>query len=346
MDEWQSQTLKTLPELQVSSYFHRRRGTRFWDAISVCWIAMFALIVSAQDAVPHPNPPDKVDELRENLSLLEKKGFSGVVLISQNDHMILDQAFGSIRGKRVRATDWFWIASISKSFTAAAVMKCREQGLVNLEDPISRYLRNVPVDKESVTVLELLTHTSGLPQTYVSETVEDRDRAVKVLMAEKLSSSPGDRFSYSNANYELLAAIVEVTTGKRFEEYVRGEILEPLHLVNTGFWFDVPAKKVFPTKDSLPSRLKRRGWELGAGGMYSSPADLLSWSEALRSNRVLSPESTALIFSDHIKITEGFAGFGWFHAKTSNGREFWFTRGNDSFGRMPLFTYIQRSPPR
>lgn len=278
----------------------------------------------------------KLAMLQTRLNLLSSKGFSGVVLIQQNDATVFQEAFGSVKGRQVQKGDLFWIASISKSFTAAAVMKCRESGLIKLDDQITRYWPDAPADKQSITISELLTHTSGLPQSYVSETIEDRDKAVRALLQEKLDSPPGTKFGYSNGNYELLAAIVEIVTGRTFEGYVRAELLRPLHLMNTGFWFDEQAKQVSATREPLPDRLKQRGWELGAGGMYSCPDDLLRWSNTSWAGKILNHESTKLMFSDHFKIAEGQTGFGWFHGSSSDGAEFWFTRGNDSFGPNAL----------
>lgn len=283
-----------------------------------------------------PRPAEAFATLQTRLNLLTGKGFSGVALIERNDEIVFKEAFGSVGGRRVQKNDLFWIASISKSFTAAAVLKCRERGLIRLEDPVARYWPGAPADKQSITISQLLSHTSGLPQSYASENIEDRETAAKTLLKEKLVSAPGSKFNYSNSNYELLAALVEKTSGRKFEEYVRTELLQPLQLTRTGFWFDEQAKQVSPTREQLPSRLKKRGWELGAGGMYSSANDLLHWADKLWSGKVLGEESTRLVFSDHVKIAEGQAGLGWFHGRTGRGQEFWFTRGNDSFGPNAL----------
>lgn len=287
-------------------------------------------------ALAPPIPASRLATIHGRLTALTSRGFSGVTLIARNDVTVFDEAFGSLNGRHIQRNDLFWIASISKSFTAAAVMKCREQGLIKLDDQVTRYWPDAPADKQSITISGLLSHTSGLPQSYVSETIEDRDKAVRALLKEKLDSPPGTKFGYSNANYELLAAVVEMVSGREFEEYVRAELLRPLHLTNTGFWFDEQAKQVSSTREPLPLRLKHRGWELGAGGMYSCADDLLRWSNALWAEKILSPESTKLIFSNRVKIAEGEAGFGWFHGSGSNGTEFWFTRGNDSVGPNAL----------
>lgn len=297
-----------------------------------CVLLLVAALLGVPTAHAASIPAAKKSELQTRLNGLATKGFSGVTLIQQNGKTVFNQAFGSVRGRSVQKDDLFWIASISKTFTAAAVMRCREQGVITLEEKISHYLPNVPTDKQSITVAQLLNHTSGLPQSYVSETIADRSEAVKALLQEKLDSPPGGKFGYSNTNYELLAAIVEITTGKKFEDYVRAEILRPLSLSRTGFWFDADASHVSPTHDPLPARLKQRGWELGAGGMYSCVEDLLRWSNALRNGKILNDESRKLIFSDQVKISEGRAGFAWFHGSDSRGSEYWFTRGNDSFG--------------
>lgn len=284
-------------------------------------------------------PAEQLSRLETRLESLTGKGFSGVVLIQRSTETIFDRAFGSVHGRRVQRNDLFWVASISKSFTAAAAMKCREQGRIRLDDPIARYLYKVPEDKQRITLRQLLTHTSGLPQSYVSEELADREQAVQALLREKLTAAPGEKFGYSNANYELVAAIVEIVNGRPFEEFVRTEVLRPAGLEDTGFWFDRAAREVSPTLEPLPTRLQHRGWELGAGGMYSSVEDLARWSQALWQGRVVGEESTKMIFSDQVKISEGQSGFGWFHGRSPKGTEFWFTRGNDSFGPNALIYF-------
>jgi CubicO group peptidase (beta-lactamase class C family) len=306
------------------------------DVILKCIVLLSTALATAPGTRVPAIPSAKLATVRTRLNALANKGFSGVTLIQRNNETVFDESFGSVNARRVEKSDLFWIASISKSFTAAAVMKCREKGLIKLDDPITRFWPDAPADKQSITIAELLGHTSGLPQSYVSETIEDRESAAKALLKEKLVSAPGMKFGYSNSNYELLAAAIEIVTHRRFEEFIRAELLRPLQLGNTGFWFDEQAKHVSATHEPLPARLKRRGWELGAGGMYSRADDLVHWSNALLAGKVLSHESTKLIFTDHIQIAEGKAGFGWFHGKSTKGTDFWFTRGNDSFGPNAL----------
>lgn len=301
---------------------------------AVVWTLLSLTAVAQTPKLPANVPPNAV--LHQRLQSLVKQGFGGVVLIQKDDKTLLDEGFGVVHGHRMGAGELFWIASISKTFTAAAVMRCRQRGQVRLEDPIANYFANVPPDKRSVTVLQLLTHASGLPQSYISENIRERDEAVRAILQLPLASPPGAKFGYSNVNYVLLAAIVELKTGKPFEQVVREELLAPLGLVHTGFWFDKDSRSVAPTKEPLPTRLRTRTWELGGGGMYSTTHDLLRWEAGLRSGQVLDRDATALVFSDQIKIQEGYAGFAWFHGRTPKGSEFWFTRGNDSFGPNAL----------
>jgi CubicO group peptidase (beta-lactamase class C family) len=320
--------------IACSQHFVRSGNLRVVILTSI-FMLLIALVKTAAAQVP-PIADKQLATLQTRLNLLTSKGFSGVVLIGRNDATLFEEAFGSVNDRQVQKIDLFWIASISKSFTAAAVMKCREQGLIRLDDHIARYLPDVPADKQTITISDLLSHTSGLPQSYASEIINDRDTAAQIVLKEQLVSSPGSKFNYSNANYELLAVIVERVSRRRFENYVRAELLQPLKLMHTGFWFDDGAKEVSPTRDLHPVRLKQRSWELGAGGMYSCADDLLHWSTALWAEKILTHESTQLMFSDHVKIVEGEAGFGWFHGTSGNGTEFWFTRGNDSFGPNAL----------
>jgi CubicO group peptidase (beta-lactamase class C family) len=169
------------------------------------------------------------------MALTVPKGFSGVVLVMSGAKPLLYRGYGTIAGRAVRRDDRFWIASAGKQFAAAAIMRLVERGRIRLDDSLIRFFPDAPADKASITIRQLLSHTSGLGQSYASEEQPDRSSAVARMLAEPLQGPPGSGFRYSNSNVQLAAAIVEVSSGTSYADYVRRELWRPASLRSTGF---------------------------------------------------------------------------------------------------------------
>jgi CubicO group peptidase (beta-lactamase class C family) len=144
-------------------------------------------------------------------------------------------------------------------------------------------------------VRQLLLHTSGLPQNYAADGIRERDSAVTAILKDRLVSAPGAGFSYSNENYELLAAIVEVVSGRRYEDFVRRYILARAKMKATKFWAEASPPGSPPVarknRELEPAILERNWGYLGSGGLYTSVVDLHRWFAALERGRILRPES-------------------------------------------------------
>jgi CubicO group peptidase (beta-lactamase class C family) len=262
------------------------------------------------------------------------KGFSGAVLVARDDTFVLDKGYGAIGGRAMGADTKFWIASAGKQFTSVAILKCAERGWLKLEQPISQFFPQLPPDKRAITIRELLAHLSGLDQTYASEGAPNRSQAVARMAAHPLIDRPGHKFHYSNDNYQLAAAIVEVASGANYKDFVKRELFVPARLRNTGFSGDDGAKSVTPAAKPAPARLAGTSW--GAEGVYSTTGDLLHWYNALRSGQVISAASAQTLFEPIAPIVEGQTALGWFVGRTSDGRARIFTRGNEDWGPNAL----------
>jgi CubicO group peptidase (beta-lactamase class C family) len=291
-------------------------------------LALAASSMAAQD--PHRDLGRRLD------SVIRKEtaaGFSGAVLVAVAGKVVLDRAYGEMGGAPLRPTSRFWIASIGKQFTAVAILRAQERGLLRLDDPISRFFPEAPADKAKTTIRHLLTHQSGLPQAYASNGIADRAAAVRAILAQPLVVPAGTRFSYSNDNYHLAAAILEIVTGRPYERHVRDELLRPIGLKDTGFAGTREARSVVPARGPLPARLRTRNWgNVGAGAMFSTTRDLYRWFVALREGRLLRNDSVAQMFKPYVAIQEGSSGLGWFLSVSPAGARRIFTRGNDDFG--------------
>ena len=144
---------------------------------------LFLLIFGLSDLHAQATLHSKLDQYLNQIA--SGKGFSGAVLVARGHKILLDQGYGYAdlkRTKRVKSETKFYIASITKQFTASAILILEEQGLLSVNDPISKYLKDVPEDKSGITIHQLLTHTSGIGQNYAADGVVDRSAAIKAIL--------------------------------------------------------------------------------------------------------------------------------------------------------------------
>lgn len=281
---------------------------------------------------------DLATESDAYLSALVPRGFSGAVLVAQNREIILEKGYGHAfeeEEKPFTADTAFVIGSISKSFTAAAVLQLEMQGRLHTHEPISKFLVNVPADKDRITLHHLLTHTSGLPQHHAKSDFEDltRDDAVKVILDAPLRFTPGDQYAYSDAGYVMLAAIVELVAGQPFTDFLVENLFVPAGMMDTAFyddgrWQSEPLAHGYHNGQDLGSPADWPGpsWGLlGAGGIVSTVGDLYRWQQALQQHRILSPELTEKLWTPHADISERTSyGYGWQVSQTEyGGRLIW-----------------------
>ena len=271
----------------------------------LCWLAALLLpsvVVGQTD----------VTDLRRTDSIVRAQadsGFSGVVLVARGDSVLLRQAYAP-RAERLSADASFWIASITKSFTAAAVLRLQEEGRLALTDSIARFLPGVPADKRSITIHQLLTHTAGLGGEYTGGGVTDRSRAVRAILAQELIHKPGDGYKYGDDDYELLAAIIEVATGRSWEDVVQERLVRPAGLRDVGFACRANTNTRRPVgraaraaRSGAPiSRVACDWGHKGANGMSATADDLLKWTQALRAGGLLGAAGNGALYRPQIFV--------------------------------------------
>ncbi|HEY7684246.1 MAG TPA: serine hydrolase domain-containing protein [Gemmatimonadales bacterium] len=282
--------------------------------------------------LPDRDLAQRVDEF---LVRAADSGFNGSVLIARSAHIVLHKAYGwADRQHRLRVTTAtpFWIASISKQFAAAAILKLAEQRRLSVSDSISRFFGAVPEDKRGITIHHLLTHTAGLQQQYAADGIADRDAAVRAILAVPSATVPGGGFNYSNDAYNLIAAIVEIASGRPYEDYVREQLLEPAGLKQTGFWGPAEHPEVAAILGAAPGVGSPNWGYRGAVGMYSTPGDLYHWCRALEGHQVLSEKDVRKLLTPN--VTRGSTGvaYGWFVSQTARDTRSVWTRGYEGFG--------------
>jgi CubicO group peptidase (beta-lactamase class C family) len=309
------------------------------------WIqtTRFALmLVLAASCMPQqPNPLDLQQKIESAMNAELAEGFSGAALVAAGDKIIFDRAYGSVREVTMTTESRFWLSSTAKQFVSAAILKSEEKGWLKLDDSLNSIFPAAPADKAGITIRQLLSHTSGLGQDYTTESVASRDEAIAAIFSLPLELQPGSKFVYSNANYQLAAAIVEIVSGRRFADFLYEQLLLPTGLVNTGQTDETVFSSVAPVALQTPDRLKSRQW--GAQGMYSTTHDLLRWYRALAESQILTPASTQQLFGATVPIGEGAAALGWFEGSAASTGTYRFTRGNDDYGPNSLiYAYPER----
>lgn len=154
------------------------------------------------------------------------------------------------------------------------------------------------------------------------------------MLAEPLEGAPGAGFRYSNSNYQLAAAILEVVSGTSYARFVEDNLWGPVGLADTGFSGPETSSTVSPAVGKLPERLLASHW--GEQGLFSSARDLFRSRQALRTGKLLSEASLTELFSPILPIGEGQSALGWFIGTSAAGSRMVFTRGNDDFGANSL----------
>jgi CubicO group peptidase (beta-lactamase class C family) len=259
------------------------------------------------------------------LERLSNFGFHGSVLVAQNDTILLHQAYGiaNIPDQIPNYTSTlFSTGSVTKQFTAAAIVYLESRGKLSTDDSIDKFFINVPPDKSEITIHHLLSHTSGLAHAYGSD--EDsigRDLFIANVLAQPLEFEPGEQYAYSNAGYSLLAAIIEIVSDENYEAFLQENLFKPLGMNHTGLHMlqvddtliahSHNKELVFPS----PANRPENAWYLiGNGGILSTTGDMYRWYTALRNSEILPSEFTKKIFTPYVREypdMESYYGYGW-----------------------------------
>jgi len=253
-------------------------------------------------------------------------GFSGALLVAKDGEIILNKGYGmAVESEEIQNTaeTVFSTGSLTKQFTAAAIMKLEMLGKLKTEDRIDRYFDCIPEDKKEITLHHLLTHSAGLPGASGRDFAEAaRDETVKKILDTPLAFAPGDRFSYSNCGYSLLAAIVEIVSSQSYERFLNEKLFKPSGMDFTGYRIPQWEKKVIAHwyaqgKDNLtPLSKPYPQWNLlGNGGILSTTEDMYKWHLALKGNSILSVEAKKKMFTPYLNDY----GYGWDVMETDRG---------------------------
>lgn len=266
----------------------------------------------------------------------KRQRFNGTVLVAQKGQVLYRGAFGyrDLKKKDTLTTQTvFQLASVTKPFTALAIMLLNEKGYFSYLDPVQHYLPAFPYP--TITIQQLLTHSSGLPD-YLSLSRQYWPRSAQQLtnfsLIQKLSRHnprllfiPGSRFAYSNTGYCVLAALIETVSGMSYGQFLKTEVFQPLGVQHSG----VPsllkqgstlAKGHAPSGNYIPS--DKLDFFTGDKGLYSSVEDLFLLDQALYSEKIIKQSTLKKAFRGYFRINKAEEyGFGWRVREFASGEQ-------------------------
>ena len=300
----------------------------------VLLLLVFQSVAFAQRPKPLATQPSaKAAKIDEVMTVANKyRLFNGSVLVAEHGKVIYKKGLGwaNMEWEIPNTTETkFRLASVTKQFTAMAVLQLVAQGKIKLDGKISDYLPDYRKDTgEKVTIHQLLNHTSGIPSYTglpgffqdVSRNPFKVEEFVKKYASKDLEFEPGSKFSYNNSGYFLLGAIIEKVTGKPYEQVLKENIFEPLGMKNTGYdHFDtLIQKRATGYQKAADDRYINAPYldmsiPYAAGSLYSTVEDLYLWDQALYGDSLLSAELKEVMFKPNL---ENYA-YGWTIRKAS-----------------------------
>jgi CubicO group peptidase (beta-lactamase class C family) len=319
-------------------------------------------------ATPTPDPfslvvePEAITRVDELLTAMAGGGtFTGSVLIAQHGKVLLSKGYGlADRAQGIPNTPQthFRLGSMSKQFTAMAILILQTQGKLSAQDPICGYIAGCPAAWRDITIHHLLTHTSGLSselsqrlysilQSAASDPAMPSDPAYFLGLARELTldALPGERYAYNNVGYVLLAHIIEHVSGQSYAAFLEQAIFAPLNMRNTGYEDSSSGVALCYTDRyvTFAGRFASPAISDGAGGLYSTVEDLFLWDQALYTDQLLPRTELQRLFEPYVPEIDLGPGFGYGY-----GWALWEDRGRPvafHTGGGPAFaTFIIRYP--
>jgi CubicO group peptidase (beta-lactamase class C family) len=312
--------------------------------VLVIIVAVMAGVAACSPAAPRRPPSDPVgDHLARTLPV----GFGGTVLAGRGGDITYCAGFGLAdrdAGTAATCDTVYDVMSITKQFTAAAVLKLEMMGKLRVSDPLGTHLAAVPADKRGITLHHLLTHTSGLVEgTGDDYDVISREDMLAGALASRLLSDPGEEFHYSNLGYSVLAAVVEKASGLGYERFLARHLLLPAGMRHTGYvlprWSPEQVAVEYDETGTSQGRPYDHPWAedgphwnlRGNGGMLSTARDMFRWHRALSDDTVLSGSARRELFTPRVRIpgVDEWYAYGWAVHDTAHGEVAWHNGGND-----------------
>ena len=321
--------------------------------LNYCILVLLFLCNPFED-VRAQNLNARIDSLILNV-LKDKAGPGGVFMVAKNGKPIYNKAFGKANVEldvNLNNENVFQLGSMTKQFTAIAILMLEEQGKLNVKHAVSKYVPDYPAG-DSITIHHLLTHTSGIKDFTKMKSLRDiaqKEMTPKMLVDffknEPIDFKPGEKFDYNNSGYVLLGYIIELVSGESYEDFIKKHIFQKVGMNRSFYATDrqLIFKRAYgyQKKESVYVNKTVISYSVpfASGSLMSTTNDMLTWQNALTHNVLLKAETIEKAFSKY-KLNSGAEftyGYGW-HIKEINGtpaRE----HGGSIFGFKTMGVYI------
>jgi len=326
------------------------------SAVVICLMLTSCAGPSVSTDQPQTLTPEDLSSKLDHMmgALAEEDSFTGAVLVARNGEILLSQAYGwADREKRLPNTPQtkFRIGSVTKQFTAMAVLLLQAQGRLNVHEHVCTYIPECPAAWQEITIHHFLTHTSGIPNFTsfldygkLKARHSTPEQTIARFKDKPLDFQPGEKYRYSNSGYIVLGYIIEQASGQPYELYLQQHIFEPLQMTSSGYDHNdgslatgyTGAKSRWKKADTIDMSIP-----FAAGALFSTLEDLYRWDQALYTDQFASQESLDLMFNPHVKIggDESY-GYGWVFRKNggppghqSRRRDRWLFERNQALRR-------------
>ena len=287
------------------------------------WLC-FVQFIPAQNSATAPTTGQITAKIDEYMNAAVKvEGFNGAILIARDGKPIINKGYGMANIEHAvpnTPQTVFRLGSITKQFTAMAIVMLQEQGKLNVNDPICKHLPECPAAWQPITIKNLLTHTGGIanytgfPNFGKTSSLPVTNSEMFALLKDKpLDFAVGEKYAYSNSGYFLLGTIIERASGKTYADFLQEKIFTPLGMRQSGY--DSPVRII----KNRASGYAKQGGEFvnaaymdmsipyAAGALYSTTEDLLAWDQALYTEKLVSRKSLDETFTPF----KNNYGYGW-----------------------------------
>ena len=296
-------------------------------------LALLAVVV-ALVAVPSASASSKL--ARRVGTAATRSGFSGEVAVARHGRIVFAQGYGfanRARARRVTLDTAFNLASMGKMFTGVAAAQLVQNGKLRFGDRIGTYLPQLPARLRSITVAQLLDHTSGLGDFFGDPGYDRLLPKLTTLAAylplvtrERLQFRPGTRWSYSNSGFLLAGLVIEKVSGERYDRYLSAHVWKPAGMSHTGCFerSHLPAFAAIGYDGRAANTRSLAPMGTSAGGCYSSARDLMAFARALESGRLIARRLVETITTSKVRAPGGGYGYGF---GTRTGGTIWHNGG-------------------
>jgi len=278
---------------------------------------------------------EKIDRIISKAMAEEQ--FPGVaVAVIQQNKVLFEKTYGviSMQGKeKVNEQTVFSIGSVSKAFTGIGLMMLVQQGKITLDNPIKKYMKELPKAWGDITIRQFMTHTSGIPELKGEKDDESFERSVKSAGKLPMSFTPGQRQQYNNFNFAILGKLIEAISGGTYLEYMNKNIFQPLqmsrsgvgvanrnvamgHLLKNGKWKEVT------------SHFRPGDYGIPSGGLQTTLTDFIALSQALNKHTLLNKQTTNTMWTPYSKKLSNTPGW---HSRM-NGQDIIIHKGGGGTG--------------